>query len=102
MNKRFRDGPGVRLRWSRDCPWDTAGTTTAAVDGLVALRRGPGLADLARQPCADLGDRQPLLRERIALADGDRVVLERLLVDRERDRGAELVLPAGGAAGARA
>ena len=39
-----------------------------------------------------------VLGERVAVADGDRVVLVRLLVDRERERRAELVLAAVAAA----
>src|SRR6478609_9052673 len=37
-------------------------------------------------------DRHPLLRERVAVAQGHRAVLERLVVDRDRERRADLVL----------
>ena len=68
------------------------------VVGLVALGRRPGPGERVLQVRGGSADRQPLLGQRVAFADRDRVVLERLVVDRERERGADLVLPAVAAA----
>ena len=43
---------------------------------------------------ADLGDREPDLLERVAVAQGDRVVVHRLVVDGDAPRGPDLVLAA--------
>ena len=45
-----------------------------------------------------LGERDALLRHRVAVADGDRVVVERVEVDRDAERRADLVLAAVAAA----
>ena len=58
------------------------------------LRRLPVRGELVEHERARARDRDPLLRERVAVADRDRLVLERLLVDRERERRADLVLAA--------
>ena len=57
-----------------------------------------GLRSSSASRAADLPDREPLLGERVAVADRDGVVRERLLVDRERERRADLVLAAVAAA----
>ena len=59
---------------------------------ITLLRRLPVLGQLVLDESARACDRDPLLRERVAVADRHRVVLERLLVDRERVRRADLVL----------
>ena len=46
------------------------------------------------EPVLNAGDREPFLLERVAVADRDRVVGERLLVDRERPGRADFVLAA--------
>ena len=62
------------------------------------LRRAPVRGQLVEHEGSCARDRDALLRERVAVADRDRVVLERLLVDRQRVRRADLVLAAVAAA----
>ena len=86
-------GPTCRVRSSASgSPTGSARTSSSPPVRRSRLRRAP----IGREQLADLGpraaDRDPLLRERVALADRDRVVLERLLVDRERVGRADLVL----------
>src|SRR5947207_10023777 len=59
---------------------------------LISLRRLPLLRQAVEHEGAGARDRNPLLRERVAVADGDRLVLDRLLVDREGKGCADLVL----------
>src|SRR3954470_10567218 len=61
---------------------------------LRGLGRRPRLLERILEPRAHTRKRQPLLRQRVPLTNGDRVVLERLVVDGERPRRADLVLPA--------
>src|SRR3569833_195713 len=61
--------------------YPSAGTPASGVEALA-------------EPGGDAADRHPVLGERGAVADGDRLVLERLLVDRERPRRPDLVLAA--------
>ena len=69
----------------------TAPTSAQPTAAPQSSRRAPR-PQAVEQVLARPRDRDPLLRERVALADRDRVVLERLLVDRERERRADLVL----------
>src|SRR5581483_1806732 len=62
------------------------------------LRSSPRTGESLVEPRRDAADREPLLCERVAVAHGDRLVLERLLVDRERPRRPDLVLAAVAAA----
>src|SRR3954454_19722485 len=61
----------------------------------LVLRRRPGPLERVVEPGAHALERQPLLGERVAVAHGDRAVLARDVVDRERPWRADLVLPAG-------
>src|SRR5436190_2966754 len=56
------------------------------------LRRPPGRPHSPLELIGQLVDRDALLPERVAVADGDRAVLQRLVVDRDRERRADLVL----------
>src|SRR5205814_8285761 len=56
--------------------------------------RGPGLLKPVEHEVARAFERDPLLGERVAVADRDRPVVEGLVVDRERPRRADLVLAA--------
>src|SRR5688572_18379602 len=54
----------------------------------------PGLRQPLLQDRPRALERDALLLERVPVAQGDRAVLERLVVDRQRPRGADLVLAA--------
>src|SRR5690606_35945224 len=56
-------------------------------------RRNRALANLLPDPLRHLGDAEPLLGHRIAIADGHRLVLERFVVDRNAKRRPDFVLP---------
>src|SRR4051794_41909876 len=62
------------------------------------LRRAPGRLQAALELVAELVDRDAVLGERVAVAHGDRAVLERLVVDRHAVGRADLVLAAEAAA----
>src|SRR5215211_8384906 len=57
------------------------------------LRRAPRTRQPALELVAQLVDRQPHLLQRVAVAQGDGAVGERLAVDRDPPRGADLILP---------
>src|ERR1044072_278479 len=61
-------------------------------------RQGSAADQLACEEAFELVDRDPLLGHAVALADGDRVVLQRVEVDGDAERRADLVLPAVAAA----
>ena len=75
--------PSERALERRSARYPAASASSSASSG-----------ELVEDEGARARDRDPLLRERVAVADRDRVVLERLLVDRERVRRADLVLAA--------
>src|SRR5207248_2815015 len=56
--------------------------------------RPPRLLEPLDEQCAGAHDPDPLLLQRVAVADRDRAVLERLLVDRQRPWRPDLVLAA--------
>src|SRR5215207_6530122 len=58
------------------------------------LRRGPRRGEPGLELAGQRVDRDPLLRERVAVAQGDRLVLERLVIDGDAERRADLVLAA--------
>src|SRR3954463_14180396 len=58
------------------------------------LRRGPRRREARVQLAGERRDGDPLLRERVAVAQRDGVVLERLVVDGDAVGRADLVLPA--------
>src|SRR5919201_305885 len=59
---------------------------------LARLRRRPRTRERVVEPRADAADRQTLLCQRIAVPHRHRLVVQRLLVDREGERRADLVL----------
>src|SRR6185312_1924985 len=59
-----------------------------------ARGRRPWALERVVEPRGHALERQPLLRERVAVAHGHRSVLERHVVDREGPGRADLVLPA--------
>src|SRR5256885_760144 len=58
------------------------------------LRRLPRRGEPRAERGGEVVDRHALLLERVAIAHGDRAVLERLVVDRHAERRADLVLAA--------
>src|SRR4051794_4081340 len=62
--------------------------------GSAELRRGPRRGQARVQLVRERGDRDPLLGQRVAVAERDGVVLERLVVDGDAVGRADLVLPA--------
>src|SRR5882757_9104091 len=77
-----RDRPAARLQ------------AQLRLSGGAELRRGPRLAQAAAEFLGQLTDRDPRLVQRVAVAQGDRVVLHRLVVDRDAPGRADLVLAA--------
>src|SRR3954447_21179881 len=69
----------IRASWMR---------TASPASGKSLNRRG----DAALQHVRQLVDRDPLLLQRVAVAQRDRAVLDRLVIDRDRVRRADLVL----------
>src|SRR3954451_9213463 len=65
-----------------------------AVCMINAKEPGSAAGELGGQPGGDAGERNTLLRHRVALADRHGVVLEGLEVDRDAERRADLVLAA--------
>src|SRR5947209_19036333 len=61
---------------------------------LPQFRAGPGDPQALLDLLAQRVDRDSVLREAVAVAERDRAVLERLVVDRHRPGGADLVLSA--------
>src|SRR3954449_10506563 len=62
--------------------------------GSGQLGRGPRRGEARVQLVREGGDGDPLLGQRVAVAEGDRVVLERLVVDGDAVGRADLVLAA--------
>src|SRR3954453_18971801 len=62
--------------------------------GSGQLRRGPRRGEARVELVGKGGDGDPLLGQRVAVAEGDGVVLERLVVDGDAVRRADLVLAA--------
>src|SRR5262249_56015883 len=86
---------GARVDPRAGCRAAPRSRTRALASGPVALGpRRPQSLEPLEQEVACAGDRDPLLRERVTVSDRDLCVLERLVVDRKRPRGADLVLPA--------
>src|ERR1700716_695714 len=64
----------------------------------IELWRAPRRAQAPFDLLGQGGDRDPVLPQAVAIAQRDRVVLERLVIDRHRPRRSDLVLAAVAAA----